>query len=124
MVTLYRCPAPTNYLCACGRVARRLEALGIENEQLRVPWRKGQRSEVEALSGQSVVPLLVTEEGEAICDSRRILQHLGRAVGEREVGAAAQQEAPEDGAADEDRGRGPEGDGNPPKTSATEANEG
>lgn len=124
MVTLYRCPAPTNYLCACGRVARRLEALGIENEQLRVPWRQGKRSEVEAISGQSVVPLLVTEEGEAICDSRRILQHLSRAVGEREVGAAAQQDAPEDGAADEDRGRGPEGDGNPPKTSAAEANEG
>ena len=94
MVTLYRCPAPTNYLCACGRVARQLDALGIENEQLRVPWRKGQRSEVEALSGQNVVPLLVTEEGEAICDSRRILQYLSRAAGERQVGDAAQQGAP------------------------------
>ena len=94
MVTLYRCPAPTNYLCACGRVARELERQGIEHEQLRVPWRKSQRSEVEALSGQNVVPLLVTEEGEAICDSRRILQYLGRAVRERQVGSAAQQGAP------------------------------
>ena len=94
MVTLYRCPAPTNYLCSCGRVARELDAKAIENEQLRVPWRKGQRSEVEALSGQKVVPLLVTEEGEAICDSRRILQYLSRAAGEREVGATAQQDAP------------------------------
>lgn len=94
MVTLYRCPAPTNYLCACGRVARELEAQGIEHEQLRVPWRKSQRSEVEALSGQNVVPLLVTEDGEAICDSRRILQYLRRAVGETEVGPAAQQDAP------------------------------
>ncbi len=94
MVTLYRCPAPTNYLCACGRVARQLDALEIENEQLRVPWRKRQRSEVEALSGQNVVPLLVTEEGEVICDSRRILQYLSRAGGETEVGAAAQQGAP------------------------------
>ena len=94
MVTLYRCPAPTNYLCSCGRVARELDAKGIDNEQLRVPWRKGQRSEVEALSGQNVVPLLVTEEGEVICDSRRILQYLSRAVGETEVGAAAQQGAP------------------------------
>ena len=94
MVTLYRCPAPTNYLCSCGRVARELDAKGIDNEQLRVPWRKGQRSEVEALSGQNVVPLLVTEDGEAICDSRRILQYLSRAAGEREVGATAQQDAP------------------------------
>jgi len=93
VLTLYRCPAPTNYLCSCGRVARELEAKGIENEQLRVPWRKGQRSEVEALSGQNVVPLLVTEEGEAICDSRRILQYLSRAAGERQVGASAQQDA-------------------------------
>ena len=94
MVTLYRCPAPTNYLCSCGRVARELDTKGIDNEQLRVPWRKGQRSEVEALSGQKVVPLLVTEEGEAICDSRRILQYLSRAAGESEVVAAAQQGAP------------------------------
>ena len=96
MVTLYRCPAPTNYLCACGRVARQLEALGIENEQLRVPWRKGQRSEVEALSGQNVVPLLVTEEGEAICDSRRIAEHLRRASGDSLVGAAAEQDRSDD----------------------------
>ncbi|GEM_PF-727954 len=94
MVTLYRCPAPTNYLCACGRVARQLKARGIENEQLRVPWRKRQRSEVEALSGQSVVPLLITEDGEAICDSRRIVQHLSRAGAEREVEPSAQRGAP------------------------------
>jgi glutathione S-transferase len=94
VVTLYRCPAPTNYLCSCGRVARELDAKGIENEQLRVPWRKGQRSEVEALSGQNVVPLLVTEEGEVICDSRRILQYLRSAVGESQVGSSAQQGAP------------------------------
>ena len=24
MTTLYRCPTPTNYLCNCGKVARRL----------------------------------------------------------------------------------------------------
>ena len=94
MVTLYRCPTPTNYLCACGRVARELESQGIEHEQLRVPWRKSQRSEVEALSGQNVVPQLVTEEGEAICDSRRIRQYLSRAVGERQVGPTTQQGAP------------------------------
>ncbi len=75
MVTLYRCPAPTDQLCACGRVARELKALGIENEQLRVPWRKSGRREVQQLSGQRTVPLLVID-GEAICDSRRIVDHL------------------------------------------------
>ncbi len=80
MVTLYRCPAPTDQLCACGRVARELKALGIENEQLRVPWRKSGRREVQQLSGQRTVPLLVIE-GEAICDSRRIVDHLRRVGG-------------------------------------------
>jgi glutathione S-transferase len=42
---------------------------------VRVPRRARDRGEVQALSGQRHVPLLVID-GEAICDSRRIVEHL------------------------------------------------
>ena len=74
-VVLHRCRTPTDRLCACGRVARALARRGIEAEQMRAPWRRGEREEVEALTGQTVLPVLVIG-GEAICDSRRILEHL------------------------------------------------
>ncbi len=75
MATLYRCTAPTDWLCPCGKVARALRRAGIEHVQERVPQRRASREEVRALSGQTRVPLLVID-GQAICDSRRILQHL------------------------------------------------
>jgi glutathione S-transferase len=75
MATLYRCKTPTDWLCPCGRVARELRAAGEEVDEVRVPWRKSDRGEVQALSGQRSVPLAVID-GEAICDSRRIVEHL------------------------------------------------
>jgi len=75
MATLYRCRTPTDWLCPCGRVARELRRHGVEAEQVRVPFRRRGRPEVEALSGQRAVPLMVLD-GEAICDSRRIVEHL------------------------------------------------
>jgi glutathione S-transferase len=72
---LYRCRTPTDVLCPCGRVARELRRRGIEVEERRVPWRKSDREEVVALTGQDRVPLLVIGR-EAICDSRRIVEHL------------------------------------------------
>lgn len=75
MATLYRCSTPTNYGCRCGTVARALRREGIEAREVRVPQRRARRDEVEALSGQHRVPLLVID-GETICDSRRILEHL------------------------------------------------
>jgi glutathione S-transferase len=75
MATLYRCTTPTNWLCPCGRVARALKRDGIAVTEVRVPQRRSRRPEVEALSGQRRVPLLVLD-GEAICDSRRIIEHL------------------------------------------------
>ncbi len=75
MVELHRCKSPTNRLCACGRVARALQARGIAFEEHRVPWRREGRDEVRELTGQAVVPVLVID-GEAICDSRRIVEHL------------------------------------------------
>jgi glutathione S-transferase len=76
MAVLYRCTTPTNRLCPCGRVARELERAGISVSEVRVPQRRTRRPEVEALSGQRRVPLLVLD-GEIICDSRRIVEHLG-----------------------------------------------
>jgi glutathione S-transferase len=75
VATLYRCPTPTDVLCPCGRVARALKRRGIEADVVRVPYRRAQRPEIEALTGQRHVPVLVLD-GEAICDSRRIVEHL------------------------------------------------
>jgi glutathione S-transferase len=73
--TLYRCNTPTNVLCPCGKVARRLHDAGIEFEEIRVPMRKTRRAEVIALTGQNVVPVLL-HDGEAIHDSKRIVEYL------------------------------------------------
>jgi glutathione S-transferase len=75
MATLYRCTTPTNWLCPCGKVARALKADGIAFEEVRVPQRRSRRPEVEALTGQRRVPVLIIE-GETICDSKRIVEHL------------------------------------------------
>ena len=73
--TLYRCRTPTDRLCACGRVARELRRQEIEVDEVRVPWRRRDRGAVQGASGQRAVPLLVID-GEAICDSHRIVEHL------------------------------------------------
>lgn len=80
--TLHRCRTPTNRLCPCGRVARELLRQGIEFEQVRVAWRRRDRDEVARLSGQGAVPLLVIE-GEAICDSHRIVENLRWRIGDQ-----------------------------------------
>ena len=75
MATLYRCRTPTNWLCPCGRVARSLRHYDLEFDEVRVPRRRRDRQEVVALSGQGHVSVVVID-GEAICDSRRIVEHL------------------------------------------------
>jgi glutathione S-transferase len=72
---LYRCRTPTNWLCRCGTVARRLRKQGIEFEQVRVPQRRKERVEIVELTGQDWVPVIVDGE-EVIHDSHRILQYL------------------------------------------------
>jgi glutathione S-transferase len=72
---LHRCRTPTNWLCPCGRVARELARRGIAVEERRVPWRRSLREEVDALTGQDRVPVVVLGR-EVICDSRRIVEHL------------------------------------------------
>ena len=75
MATLYRCSTPTDWLCPCGRVARRMRESGLPFQEVVVPQRRSRRPEVEALSGQNRVPVLVID-GQAICDSKRIIEHL------------------------------------------------
>lgn len=72
---MYRCKTPTDALCACGKVARRLRARGIDFEEVRVPYLKRYRPEVEELTGQRWVPVLVHGE-QVIHDSRRIVEYL------------------------------------------------
>ena len=82
-VVLYRCRTPTNVLCPCGAVARRLRRLGIDYDTHRVPYRRADRPEIVELTGQDRVPVLVDGE-EVIHDSKRILEYL-----EHEYGAGA-----------------------------------
>ena len=74
-VVLYRCGTPTDVLCPCGAVARRLRKLGIEHRTERVKRWRSQRPEIEELTGQRRVPVLVDGE-EVVHDSKRILQYL------------------------------------------------
>ena len=74
-VVLYRCRTPTNVLCPCGAVARRLKKLGIEHRTERLPYRRASRPEIEELTGQRRIPVLVDGD-EVVHDSKRILQYL------------------------------------------------
>ena len=95
MATLYRCMTPTDWLCPCGRIARALRRDGIAFQEVRVPLARSRRPEVEALTQQRRVPVLVID-GAAICDSRRIVEHL-----EFRRSPAGQAQAPEPQAAPE-----------------------
>lgn len=76
MATLHRCPTPTNWLCPCGRVERALREAGVEHDTVREPLRRRDRDDVEALTGQRRVPVLVLDDEAPIADSRRIVEHL------------------------------------------------
>lgn len=75
MATLYRCRTPTDWLCPCGRVARELRKAGEDVQEVRVPFKRDERGEVVALTGQRQVPVAVID-GDAICDSKRVVEHL------------------------------------------------
>jgi Glutathione S-transferase, N-terminal domain len=82
-LVLYRCPTPTNVLCPCGAVARRLGKLELDHRTERVPYRRNSRPEIEELTRQRRVPVLVDGE-EVIHDSKRILQYLDWKYGTEE----------------------------------------
>jgi len=75
VATLYRCKTPTDHLCACGKVARRLRRAGLDFDQVRVAARQRDRPEIEDLTGQRFVPVLVHGD-EVIHDSHRIVEYL------------------------------------------------
>jgi len=84
VTTLYRCKAPTDLVCRCGKVARRLRSAGIEFEEVTVQFRKRDRPEIEELTGQRWVPVLVHRD-EVIHDSHRILEYIDWLDTRREV---------------------------------------
>jgi glutathione S-transferase len=86
---LYRCGTPTNFLCPCGAVARRLNKLGLDYRTERVARRRSDRPEIVELTQLPYVPVLVDGD-EVVNDSRRILQYLDWAyAGEGSEGASA-----------------------------------
>jgi glutathione S-transferase len=86
-VVLYRCRTPTNVLCPCGAVARRLRKLGVDHRTERLPYRRSDRAEIVELTRQSRVPVLVDGD-EVIHDSKRILQYLDHTYAKRADGAS------------------------------------
>ncbi len=79
-IVLYRCPTRTNVLCPCGAVARRLRRLGLDHRVVRLPYRRASRPEIEELTGQRRIPVIVDGD-EVVHDSKRILQYLEWAYG-------------------------------------------
>lgn len=75
---LYRCKTPTNHLCPCGAVERRMRKLGVEHRTERVGVRRADRPEIVELTKQRFVPVLVDGD-EVISDSKRIRQWLEHA---------------------------------------------
>lgn len=75
MAILYRCKTPTDYLCPCGKTARRLRHAGIDFDQVRVAVRKRDRDEVDELTDQRWVPVLVHGD-EVVTDSHRIGEYV------------------------------------------------
>ncbi len=69
MIKLYRGPLSTNV----ERVALALAHKGLEAESIEIDW--DDRSPVEEVSGQSLVPVIV-DDGEVVYDSATILRHL------------------------------------------------
>jgi glutaredoxin len=81
-IVLYRCRTPTNVLCPCGAVARRLRGLGLDYRVERLSYRRSARPEIEELTGQRRIPVIVDGD-EIVHDSKRILQYLDWAYRDR-----------------------------------------
>lgn len=80
-IVFFRCPTPTDFLCPCGAVSRRLRKLDLPHRVERVPYRRGERPEIIELTGQRRVPVLV-DGSEVISDSKRIREYLAWRYGD------------------------------------------
>lgn len=62
----------------CAKVKRKLDELGLEYESHMVPRRHDERTEVEKISGQTGVPVLVDEDHgvEGMPESDDIVEYL------------------------------------------------
>lgn len=78
---LYRCPTPTDWLCPCGAASRSLRRHGVEHRVERVSYRRAHRPEIEELTGQRRVPVLIDGD-EIVHDSKRIAEYLEWRSGE------------------------------------------
>jgi glutathione S-transferase len=93
VIVLYRCRTPTNVLCPCGAVARRLGWLKLPYRTERLPYRRSSRPEIEELTRQQRVPVLVDGD-EIIHDSKRILQYLDWKYAKGSEGGTVPEEVP------------------------------
>ena len=66
-VKLHRCPFMFLKMDghACARVQKALDEQGIDYEVVKAPLRRGARKDVEAVSGQQVLPVIEFEDGTA-----------------------------------------------------------
>jgi glutathione S-transferase len=84
VIRLFRAPWSTN----CERVGLALAHKGLEAESVLIDY--SDRSAVEEVSGQGLVPV-IEDEGVVIADSRRILAHLDERYPERPLMPAGAQ---------------------------------
>lgn len=59
----------------CAAARQGIENVGVEVELIEVPYPREDRNEVEAISGQRKVPVLV-DGGTVVVDSRQIVRYL------------------------------------------------
>jgi glutathione S-transferase len=67
----------------CAKVTNKLDELGLEYDSIMVPSAHGERTEVEAVSGQTGVPVLVDEANdvEGMPESNDIVAYLEETYG-------------------------------------------
>ncbi len=78
-LTLYELPG-----CPyCAKVKTKLSDLGLDYESIEVPRSHGERTEVEEVSGQTGVPVLVDPDNdiEGMAESDDIVAYLDRTYG-------------------------------------------
>lgn len=67
----------------CIKVREKLDELGLEYETVEVSWKTSERDEVEKISGQRQVPVIVDEEHgvDGMNESSEIIEYLEETYG-------------------------------------------